>query len=75
MVTYDAALSVHVANEVTIADRVRSTIAANKNSWHSLPKPGPKRNARLRRLLAASAIPDAKDVEVVGKWLQDQEII
>jgi hypothetical protein len=72
--TFDAALSVSVASEAILEQRIRNLIS-NNPKWNNLPNNPAKKEQRVHRILSASKIPEPVCFSNVMTWMQTKGII
>lgn len=72
--TFDAALSVSIASETILEQRIRKLIS-NNPKWNSLPSDSVKREKRVHRILAASKIPEPQCFANMMAWMRLKNII
>jgi len=72
--TFDAALSVSIASEAILEQRIRKLIS-NNPKWNNLPSDPTKREQRVHRILAASKIPEPQCFTNMMTWMKSKNVI
>jgi hypothetical protein len=73
--TFDAALSVAMASEQLLEQRLRGLIQSGASKWRTLPADPARREQRVHRMLAASRIPEPINFPNVMSWMQSKGLI
>jgi hypothetical protein len=72
--TFDAALSVSIASEAILEQRIRNLVS-NNPKWNNLPSDPVKREQRVHRILSASKIPEPQCFANMMTWMQSKGVI
>lgn len=72
--TFDAALSVSIASENLLEQRIRALIAT-KAKWQSLPGNGAARVSRIERILSSARIPKPVNFGNMMTWMQSKGLV
>lgn len=72
--TFDAALSVSVASEIILEQRIRQ-LKSNTPKWNNLPSDPAKKEQRIHRILSASKIPEPQCFTNMMTWMKSKNII